>query len=134
MTDNEVLIKLFEKDDLQQQTSPFKVYIQKEVPMLENLLEFYRKSDGKTKKKILGCIFAEKLILDKGKFAIPVRKCECESGSPPLLKLRRTKRGKKGESLSSSSLALTLTLTLFYPSHESNHKASLKFLQGSLGN
>jgi hypothetical protein len=40
--------------------------------MLENILEYYRKSDGKTKKKILGCIFAEKLILDKGKIATPV--------------------------------------------------------------
>jgi hypothetical protein len=57
---------------LQQETSPFKIYIKKEVPMLENLLEYYRKSDGKTKKKILGCIFAEKLILEKGKVAAPV--------------------------------------------------------------
>jgi len=40
--------------------------------MLENLLEFYRKSDGKTKKKILGCIFAEKLVLDKGKVVTPI--------------------------------------------------------------
>lgn len=53
--------------DLQQQTSPFKIYIQKEVPMLENLLEYYRKSDGATKKKILGCIFDEKLVLENGK-------------------------------------------------------------------
>jgi hypothetical protein len=30
--------------------------------MLENLLKYYRKSDGATKKKILGCIFAEKLV------------------------------------------------------------------------
>ena len=29
--------------DLQQQISPFKIYIQKEVPMLENLLKYYRK-------------------------------------------------------------------------------------------
>ncbi len=33
--------------------------------MLENLVEYYRKADGKTKKKILGCIFAEKFVLDK---------------------------------------------------------------------
>jgi len=39
--------------DLQQQTSPFEIYIQKEVPMLENLLEYYRKADGDTKKKIV---------------------------------------------------------------------------------
>ncbi len=35
--------------------------------MLENFLEFYRKSDGAAKKKIPGCIFAEKLVLEKGK-------------------------------------------------------------------
>ena len=46
--------------DLQQQTSLFRIYIQKELPMLENLLEYYRKSDGTTKKKIPGCNFAEK--------------------------------------------------------------------------
>jgi len=58
--------------DLQQQTPPFRSYLEKEVPMLENLVEYYRKSDGATKKKILGCIFAEKLILEKGKDATPV--------------------------------------------------------------
>jgi hypothetical protein len=51
--------------DLQQQTSPLKINIRKQVPMLENLLEYYRKSDGATKKKIPGCMFAEKLVLEK---------------------------------------------------------------------
>jgi hypothetical protein len=37
--------------------------------MLENLLEYYRKSPGSTNKKVLGCIFAEKLVLGKGKVA-----------------------------------------------------------------
>lgn len=36
---------------------------------MENLVEYYIKADGKTKKKILGCIFSEKLILEKGKVA-----------------------------------------------------------------
>jgi hypothetical protein len=40
--------------------------------MMENLLEYYRKADGATKKKILGCIFAEKLVLEKGRVATPV--------------------------------------------------------------
>jgi len=40
--------------------------------MLENLLEYYRKSDGATKKKILGTIFAERLILEKGEVVSPV--------------------------------------------------------------
>jgi hypothetical protein len=38
--------------------------------MLENLLEYYRKSDGATKKKILVCIFAEKLVFEKGWYEI----------------------------------------------------------------
>jgi len=58
--------------DLQQQTSPFKIYIQKEVPMLENLLEYYRKADGDTKKKILNTLFAEKLIVINGKVIEPI--------------------------------------------------------------
>ena len=37
--------------------------------MLENIAEYYKKSDGKTKKKILGCIFSEKLVFEKGKVA-----------------------------------------------------------------
>ena len=37
--------------------------------MLENLLEYYRKSDGATREKILNTIFAEKLIVINGKFA-----------------------------------------------------------------
>ena len=32
--------------------------------MLENLLEYYRKSDGVTRKNTPGCIFAEKLVLE----------------------------------------------------------------------
>ena len=58
--------------DLQQQKSPFKIYLQKEVPMLENIVEFYNKSNGATKKKILGSIFAEKLAFEKGKVTTPV--------------------------------------------------------------
>lgn len=46
--------------------------------MLENLVEYYKKADGNTKKKILGCIFTEKLIIEKGRvantpFTIPVQ-------------------------------------------------------------
>ena len=39
--------------------------------MLENLLEYYRKADGATKKKILNTIFAEKLIVENGKITAP---------------------------------------------------------------
>jgi len=40
---------------LKQDKSPYKEYINQTVPMLENLVEYYRKSDGKSKKKILSC-------------------------------------------------------------------------------
>jgi hypothetical protein len=41
-------------------------------------VEYYRKADRNTKKKILGCIFTEKLIIEKGRvantpFTIPVQ-------------------------------------------------------------
>lgn len=39
--------------------------------LLENLLEYYRKTNRATKKKLLGCIFSEKLIWEKGKVATP---------------------------------------------------------------
>ena len=35
--------------------------------MLENLTGFYREADGQTKRKILGCIFSEKLVFEKGR-------------------------------------------------------------------
>ena len=37
--------------------------------MLENLTGFYREADGQTKRKILSCIFSEKLVLEKGRVA-----------------------------------------------------------------
>lgn len=65
-------------DDLKQQMTPYKTYINKTIPMLENISEYYKNSNGETKKKILACIFSEKLILEKGKvastpFTIPVQ-------------------------------------------------------------
>ena len=54
---------------LKEDKSPFKEYVNQTVPMLENIVEYYRKSDGKTKKKILGCIFSKKLVLEKGRVA-----------------------------------------------------------------
>jgi len=36
---------------------------------LENLTGFYKQADGQTKRKILSCIFSEKLVLEKGRVA-----------------------------------------------------------------
>lgn len=57
---------------LKEDKSPFKEYVNQTVPMLENIVEYYRKSDGKTKKKILGCIFSKKLVFEKGRVATNV--------------------------------------------------------------
>ena len=47
-------------DRLKSTKSPFKEYLNKTLPMIENLSVYWDKSDGKTKQKILGCIFTEK--------------------------------------------------------------------------
>jgi DNA invertase Pin-like site-specific DNA recombinase len=70
--DKDIVLVKDKLTELQQAISPFKVYLQKEVPMLDNLLEYYRKSDGTTKKKILNNIFAEKLIVVNGKVIEPI--------------------------------------------------------------
>jgi Fe-S cluster assembly scaffold protein SufB len=70
--DKDIVLIKDKLTDLQQEVSPFRIYIQKEIPMLENLLEYYRKADGNTKKKILNAIFAEKLIVVNGKVTAPV--------------------------------------------------------------
>jgi len=67
--DKDILI-IDKLTDLQQEVSPFKIYIQEEVSMLENLQEYNRKSVRTTKKKIPGCIFGEKLVLESGRVAI----------------------------------------------------------------
>ena len=41
----------------------------KQIPMLESLVEYYKSVDGKTKNKIIGCIFSEKLVINDGKIA-----------------------------------------------------------------
>ena len=49
--------------------STYKNYITKQVPMLENLVPFFRNADGRTKKKVLSCIFSEKMTLENGRVA-----------------------------------------------------------------
>ena len=36
--------------------SPFKVHLNKTLPMIENLSQYWVNADGVTKRKILGCI------------------------------------------------------------------------------
>lgn len=64
-------VKLFENErnhrDLTEVLSSFKEYLDKQVPMFEDLLSFYKKVDRKTKKKILSCIFSKKEHLEEKK-------------------------------------------------------------------
>ena len=76
--DKDIMVQKSRLSDLLAQFSPYKTYISKTLPMLENLISYYRSSPGETKKKILACIFTEKLVFKKGRvattpFTIPVQ-------------------------------------------------------------
>jgi DNA invertase Pin-like site-specific DNA recombinase/uncharacterized protein YdcH (DUF465 family) len=67
--------KVFEKErslkEMNEEHSPYKEYLNKHVPALEDLTSLYQKVDGKTKKQILSCIFSEKVHFENGKAATP---------------------------------------------------------------
>lgn len=67
--DNEVFQINEELKDIREKISPIKEYLNNFVPMLDNLLEFYRGSNGKTKKRILSCIFLEKISFSENRDA-----------------------------------------------------------------
>lgn len=76
--------------EFEQQKSPIKDYLNNHVPMMENILDYYLKSDGKTKNKILGCILSEKITFDENKDA-------AISFTPPVSILINASKGlKKG--------------------------------------
>jgi DNA invertase Pin-like site-specific DNA recombinase len=67
--------KVFEKErslkEMNEEHSPYKEYLNKHVPALEDLTSLYQKVDGRTKKQILSCIFSEKVHFENGKAAAP---------------------------------------------------------------
>ena len=67
--------KVFEKErslkEMNEELSPYKEYLNRQVPALEDLTSLYQKVDGKTKKQILSCIFSEKVHFENGKAAAP---------------------------------------------------------------
>jgi hypothetical protein len=67
--DNEVFQINEELKDIREKIAPIKEYLNNFVPMLDNLLEFYRGSNGKTKKRILSCIFLEKISFSENRDA-----------------------------------------------------------------
>ena len=91
---------------LKQDKSPYKEYINQTIPMLENLLEHYRKSDGKTKKKILSCIYSEKIVLEKSRVAT----CEFTTPINVLINASKVCRGDKNKKEVETDLLSCLAL------------------------
>jgi len=60
--DKELVLLKDKLTELQQEISPFKVYMQKEIPMLDNLLDYYMQSDSTSKKRIHSCNSDKKLV------------------------------------------------------------------------
>jgi len=58
-------------EDLRGNLTPYSDYLEKQVPYLEDLLIFYQRSDGKVKRRILNCLFTQKLHFEEGKVATP---------------------------------------------------------------
>jgi hypothetical protein len=66
----DIITSVVEKDrHLKSDKSPFKEYIKHTDSILYKLVEYYRKSDGHSKRKILGCIFSKKIVLEKSRVA-----------------------------------------------------------------
>lgn len=53
-----------ELDNLESQSVPFKSYLLNDIPLLEDIVGFYRNADGKTKKKMLSKVFGSKVVFD----------------------------------------------------------------------
>ena len=72
---NNINTRLFDENIKLQETqevlSPFREYLDKQVPMLQDLVGFYKSVGGRTKNKILSCIFSEMLHLEEKKVATP---------------------------------------------------------------
>lgn len=64
-------VKLFKTDveltNLKSQKTPFKDYLDNDIPLMEDLVGFYRKADGASKKKILGLVFSDKIEFDENR-------------------------------------------------------------------
>lgn len=64
-------VKLFQADmgltNLKSQKTPFKDYLDNDIPLMEDLVGFYQKTDGRSKKKILGLIFSDKIEFDENR-------------------------------------------------------------------
>jgi len=55
--------------DIVDEQNPLKKFLFEDVPTLEHIVEFYQKSTGVMKRRILGCIFSEKIHFNEEKDA-----------------------------------------------------------------
>ncbi len=55
--------------DIVDEQTPLKKFLFEDVPTLEHIVEFYQKSTGVMKRRILGCIFSEKIYFNEEKDA-----------------------------------------------------------------
>jgi site-specific DNA recombinase len=55
--------------DIVDEQNPLKKFLFEDVPTLEHIVEFYQKSTGVMKRRILGCIFSEKIYFNEEKDA-----------------------------------------------------------------
>ena len=55
--------------DLVDEQTPLKRFLFEDIPSLEHIVEFYQKSNGVMKRRILGCIFSEKIHFNEKKDA-----------------------------------------------------------------
>jgi hypothetical protein len=55
--------------DVVDEQNPLKKFLFEDVPTLEHIVEFYQKSSGVMKRRILGCIFSEKIHFNEEKDA-----------------------------------------------------------------
>ena len=118
-------LKVFEKErtlkDMNEEHSPYKEYLNKHVPALEDLTSLYQKVDGKTKKQILSCIFSEKVHFENGKAATP-------KYTPPievLINARVVLEGSKNNKEVYKDLLCTLA-PLFY--ERCNYNSMIEFI------
>ncbi|WP_292901548.1 hypothetical protein [Nonlabens sp.] len=100
--------KVYEKErslkEMNEELSPYKEFLNRHVPALEDLTSLYQKVDGKTKKQILICIFSEKVHFENGKAAAPTY-------TPPidiLINARGVLEGSKNKKEVISDLLCTL--------------------------
>ena len=95
------------------------MYFEKKIPMFDNLLEYYRKSDGATKKKIPWLQLCQKTHF------LQIKSCNPLSESVSV----RVSFEEKEMRVFAIALALALTLTLFLYPEPAGWRAGLQKLQ-----